>query len=232
MPDTRGLDAWCSRGWRWGAVAVAAALAAGCAQTGPKAASAAQVDRLGALFTQAVPVGWIVERVAARDAAWPFQQHPGRFTPAQLACTRGELTPDKVAVTQKADAREFARRYPDRVEESIRVLDGGAAEAIGTLMRAGVVGSMSGQRADAGQMVGQMTAAQLRNFAELTESSQYAELRQAMRLDGLSGRNTPRESREQGHRIGQSLLVGPLLAAMERCQISPSSLFEKAGTPT
>ncbi len=217
------------------ASATAALLAAGCAQTGPgmvKAASPAQVERLGALFAQAMPIGWMVERVAARDAAWPFQQHAGKYTPAQLACTRAELTSEKVVVTQHADAREFARSHPDRVDESIRVLENGAADALGSLMRAGVNEGMTGQKSDLNSVMGKMTAAQLRGFVDLTEGSQYADLRRAMRLDGLTSSGTRAESRQRGYRIGQSLMIGPLLTAMERCGVQPASLFDKAGTPT
>lgn len=217
------------------ALAAGALLVAGCAQTGAgmgKAASPAQVDRLGALFAQAMPFGWMVERIAARDAKWPFQQHAGKYTPAQLACTRAELTSEKVVVTQHADAREFARSHPDRVDESIRVLENGAADALGSLMRAGVNEGMTGHKSELSSVMGKMTAAQLRGFVDLTEGSQYAELRRAMRLDGLTSSGTRTESRQRGYRIGQALLIGPLLTAMERCGVQPASLFDKAGTPT
>ena len=213
---------------------VAAAGLVGCAPMGAglAAPSSAQVDRLGALFVQSVPVGWMVDRVAARDSQWPFQKYPGRYTPAQLACTRGELTADKVSATQLTDARAFARRHPDRVDESIQVLESGATQAMGLLMRAGMGEAIAGRKLDAGSIMRTLSAGQLRAFAELTEGTQHAELRQAMRIDELASGGNRAESHQRGARLGQSLLVGPMLTAMERCKVSPATLFNKAGTPT
>ncbi|TXK27856.1 hypothetical protein FVQ98_11110 [Ottowia sp. GY511] len=216
------------------AAIVAGAGLAGCAPmgTGMAAPSTARVDRLAALFVQAVPVGWMVDRVAARDTQWPFQKYPGRYTPTQLACTRGELTADKVSATQHADARAFARRYPDRVEESIQVLESGAAEAMGLLMRAGMGEAISGRKVDAGSVMRSLSAGQLRAFNELGEGTQHTELRQAMRIDELASGGSRAQTHQRGVRLGQSLLVGPMLSAMERCQVSPGTLFDKAGTLT
>ena len=231
MPD-RGVGGWRRLGALLVATAAVVGSLAGCASTGAAhAPSPARIERLGALFVQAVPVGWMVERVAERDAQWPFQQHAGKFTPAQLACTRGELTADKASATQLADAREFARRHPDRVEESIQLLESGAAEATGVLMRAGVREATGGAPTDPRSVMREMSAAQLRSFVSLTEASQHAELRQAMRLDGIAGAGSRQASRQQGYRVGQSLMMGPLLTALERCRIPPASLFDKAGTP-
>ena len=218
---------------RWGlAIALVAGLA-GCAQTGGgRAVAPARAERLAALFTESVPIGWMVERIAARDPQWPYQKYPGKFTPTQLACTRGELTADKVAATQRDDARAFARRYPERVEESIQVLEAGGAAAMNLLMRAGVGEEMSGRRADPRALMGQLSAGQLRAFTELAEGSPHAELRQALRIDGMAGANSRQESRQRGFKVGQDLMIGPLLTAMERCRISPATLFDKAGTPT
>ena len=83
MPDAR------QAGWlrRCLAACVAGAFvalgAAGCASNGAaKAADPARVQRLGALFVQTMPIGWIAERVAQLDPQWPMQQHAGTFTPA------------------------------------------------------------------------------------------------------------------------------------------------------
>lgn len=231
MPDPR-MGPWHRLGATWlVAVALVGGLA-GCAGVGvANAPSPARVERLGALFVQAVPVGWMAERVAQRDALWPFQRHAGKFTPAQLACTRGELTAEKMSVTQLADAREFARRNPDRVEESIQLLEAGAAEATGVLMRAGVREATGGPPIDAPSLMREMTAAQLRAFVSLTSSSKYAELRKAMNLDGIADAGSAQESRHRGYRLGQSLMMAPLLTALEHCRIPPASLFDKAGTP-
>ena len=215
---------------RFAAAMAVAALATGCAHQAT--VSPAQVDRLGALFTQTVPIAWMVERIAEREAAWPFQEHAGKFTAAQLACTRGQLTADKIVVTQQADARDFARRHPDRVADSIKLLEDGAAEALGDAMRAGAVQGMTGRRADTRTTLGKLSSAQLRGFMELTQGSQYTELRRALRLDGLSSTESRAQSRSRGYQIGQALLIGPLLAAMEHCRNAPAELFDAAGTPT
>ena len=217
-------------------VAVGAAVGmAGCAQLGKTpAVASARVDRLAALFEQTLPLGWMVERVAAQEPNWPFQGHMDRFTPAQLACTRSELTAPKVAVTQHKDASGFAQRHPDQVEDAIRLLEGGAAEATGVIMRAGVIERSGGPAADLPALMGKMSAAQLRGFMELQQDPRHAELRQAMRLDGIAGASSRQESHQRGRQTGQAMLIGPLLSALERCGIAPASLLgdSKAGTPT
>ncbi len=226
MPES--LGAKLRRGCGVLAATLAVLGAVGCAQTGSVAPNEARVVRLGALFAQALPIGWAVERIAAADPQWPFQKEPGRVSAAQLACTRAELTPAKVAVTQIEDAREFARRYPDRVDESIAFLEGGASEAVGNLMRYGMQQAIArGPKAelDGRDAMTGLSAAQLRGVAELARSNRYEVLRQAMHLDGLLGASTRQETRQRGVQLGQQLLVAPLLAALERCGIPPAQVF-------
>ena len=232
MPNARQAG-WLRRCLAAGAAGAFVALgAAGCASNGAaKAADPARVQRLGALFVQTMPIGWIAERVAQLDPQWPMQQHAGKFTPAQLACTRGELTADKVDATVIGNAQAFARRYPDRVEESIQLLEAGAAETTGMLMRAGVREGTGGAKVDASRLMAELTAAQLRSFVTLTENPQYAELRQALRLDGITSASSRQESRQRGFRLGQSLMAAPLLSAFERCNISPAAIFDQPGMP-
>lgn len=231
MPE-RVRGTWRHSLGRWGLTMALVGGLAGCAQMGGGAAAPARVERLMGLFEQTVPIGWMVERVAARDPQWPLQQHPGKFTPTQLACTRSELTANKVAATQREDARVFARRYPERVEESIQVLEGGGTAAVSLLMRAGIDQGLSGQRADARALMSTLSAGQLRAFTELAEGHAYAELRQALRIDGMTGAGSHQTSRQRGFKVGQDLMIGPMLTAMERCRISPATLFDQAGAST
>ena len=101
----------------------------------------------------------------------------------------------------------------------------------GMLMRAGVREGTGGAKVDASRLMAEMTAAQLRSFVTLTENPQYAELRQARRLDGITSASSRQESRQRGFRLGQSLMAAPLLSAFERCNISPAAIFDQPGMP-
>lgn len=222
-----------------GAVArlgVACALVAGltgCAQMGGAGpVPPARVERLEALFVQTVPIGWMVDRIAATNANWPFQQHMGKVTPTQLSCVRGQMTNEKVSATQREDARAFARRYPDRVDEAIQLLEGGAAEVTNLLMRAGAGQAVTGRPVNNRGLMEAMSAKQLHAFSELTQGARYTELRQALRLDGVTNAGTGPEARRRGYKVGQDLMVGPLLSAMDACQVPPAVLVDKVGTPT
>lgn len=217
---------------RAGVACAAVAAMAGCAQMGGSAVPPARVERLQALFVQTLPIGWMVEHIARADPGWPFQKHLDKVTPAQLSCVRGQMTGDKLSATQREDASAFARRYPDRVEEAIALLEGGGAEVSNLLMRAGAGQAVSGRRIDDRRLAESLSAKQLLAFTELTQGTRYAELRQALRLDGIAEGGPGEAARRRGHKIGQDLMVKPLLSAMDQCQIAPSVLFDKRGTPT
>lgn len=230
MPEPRVLRGAAAR--LGSACAIVAGLT-GCAQMGGAGAvPPARVERLEALFVQTVPIGWMVERVAATSPNWPFQEYMGKVTPAQLSCVRGQMTNDKVSATQREDARDFARRYPDRVDEAIQLLEGGAAEITNLLMRAGAGQAFTGRPVNGQSLAEAMSAKQLHAFTELTHGARYTELRQALRLDGVTNAGTSPEARRRGYKVGQNLMVGPLLSAMDACKVPPSVLVDKAGTPT
>lgn len=212
MPERLGHRAGCL-GRALTAVVMAAAMV-GCASTTP-APTPTQVSRLEQLFVQALPLDWVVTRVAAQEPQWPLQQrYAGKYTREQLACVRAQLTPEKVVVTQREDARAFARRHPARVAESIEVLQGGGAEVMSRIMRGGIEQGARGQkRFDAHAALAGFPAAKLRRFVELMEGSEHAELRQAIRLqDSVS-----QSGLANGRRVAQSLLIAPMMAALEHC---------------
>lgn len=208
-----------------GAAASLAAALAGCASMAP-APSPAQVDRLAQLFVQAMPVDWVVDRILAQEPQWPLQGFAGKYTREQLACTRTELGPDKVTVTQREDARAFARRHPERVAESIEVLEGGAAEVMNKLMREGAGQALTGKRMKPNAALANVPVARLRRFVELSESSRHAELRKAMRLDGMVDAPSGQDTYTRGRQVGRSLLIVPMLAAVERCGLSLALLMQ------
>lgn len=210
----------------WLALPALACMLAACAQpgAGPAALPEAKVQRLGDLFVQAVPVGEIARVVAERNPLWPVQNlSPGKVTPAQTACLRAELSPAKVSSFQRQDARTFAQRHPEQLDDAIRVLDGGGASLMGRMVMAGGDEAISGKRVDPAAVMRDATPGQINQFMNLLQHNDYAELRQALQFDGLKGDRAL--DRERGRQIGRALLMRPLLAAMETCKVPASTLF-------
>ncbi len=214
-----------SGGWRWGA-GIAALLLAGCAQM-PKPPDA-RAERLGELFAQTVPLGEVVRLVAERNPRWPVHDlPPGKVTQAQTSCLRAELTPEKVSAFQRADARRFAERYPGQVDEALRVLGSGSGALFGQLIMAGGQEELTGRSVDARSIMKGATPGQLKDFMLLTTGPGYADLRQALRIDGIANSlgDAPASARQRGRRAGQAMLIEPLLTAMETCKLPSSTLF-------
>ncbi|MFT3779797.1 MAG: hypothetical protein QM772_16285 [Ottowia sp.] len=216
--------------WLWSGhlgVGIAAALLAGCAQMPPRPPDA-RAERLGELFAQAVPVGEVVRVVAERNPRWPVHDlPPGKVTPEQTRCLRAELTPEKVAAFQRADARRFVERHPGQADEAIRILSHGGAELFGKLIMAGGQEELTGQRANARAIMQGATPGQLKEFMQLTTGAGYADLRQALRIDGITSSlgDEPATARQRGRRAGQAMVLEPLLTAMETCKVPSSTLF-------
>ena len=71
------------------------------------------------------------------------------------------------------------------------------------------------------------TPGQLKDFMLLTTGPGYADLRQALRIDGIANSqgDAPASARQRGRRAGQAMLIEPLLTAMETCKLPSSTLF-------
>ena len=218
--------------WRAAFGAAALALIAGCAQTPGAApeANAASVQRLGQMFQTALPIGRMADMIASQDRLWPFQGAGTRnkVTAAQRACVRGEMTGAKVAAQQMDDAREYAAAHPERLADDLKLLEQqGAAATIGRLM---MEGARSGDAERAGvagrDAMSEVAPGQAQAMMSLLFEPRYEALRKAMRLDVMTrGLMAGRKGQhEAGMQIGASLMLPPLLSAMEKCKVPMSVL--------
>lgn len=209
-------------------VGACAAALAGCANVGqqPSAANEAQVQRLGQLFEQTLPVRGMVSQLLQTEPRWPFQ-HSDKIQPAELACVRAELAPEKVTVQQREDARRYAKAHPERLAQDIELLESGAASAMHALMMSGAKagGSQSAAgRSKASKVMKSLSAQQKQALLQLLFNPDYADLRKAMRIDFIPEAMFNRtDAYRQGSKVGAGLMLPPLLQAMQKCRVSAAA---------
>jgi hypothetical protein len=186
------------------AVAAAAALA-GCASAPPPAS---QVERLQDQFLAIMPLGEMLGHVASRDPNWPLQNEMDRHTPQDVACMRRELSPDKGSAVMRERAADYARKYPDRVSGDVAMLDAGAVRFVGSAMRAGMFGG-DRPRPD---------PQDLKATIEFLTASRYADLREAMYLDGAADAMLkPGGGYRMGQHIGMRFMLPLTVDAARAC---------------
>lgn len=207
---------------------VCAVALTGCASMGqqPSSASEAQAQRLGALFEQTLPVKDIVSRILQTEPKWPFQQRSNKIRPAELACVRAEMAPEKIAVQQHEDARRYAKAHPERLAQDIQLLESGAASAMNALIMDGINepgnrSSSTSERRKANAVMKKLSAQQKQAMLQLLFNPDYSDLRKAMRIDFIPEAMFNRaDAYRQGARVGAGLLLPPLMLAMQKCQVT------------
>lgn len=207
---------------------VCAVALTGCASMGqqPSSASEAQAQRLGALFEQTLPVKDIVSRILQTEPKWPFQQRSNKIRPAELACVRAEMAPEKITVQQHENARRYAKAHPERLAQDIQLLESGAASAMNALIMDGVNepsnrSSSTSERRKANAVMKNLSAQQKQAMLQLLFNPDYSDLRKAMRIDFIPEAMFNRaDAYRQGARVGAGLLLPPLMLAMQKCQVT------------
>lgn len=212
------------------ASACAAALA-GCASMGqkPSSASEVQVQRLGALFEQTLPVSDVVKQLLQTEPKWPFHRS-SKIRPAELSCVRAELAPEKVTVQQREDARRYAKAHPERLAKDIQLLESGAAEALNALIMAGArkgerQSASAAERNKVREVMKNLSARQKQAMLQLLFNPDYADLRKAIRIDFIPEAMFNRaDAHRQGARVGAGLMLPPLMLAVQKCQVAAEVL--------
>ncbi|MDR0480674.1 MAG: hypothetical protein LBG66_02165 [Gallionellaceae bacterium] len=129
----------------------------------------AVVDELTDLVVQAMPLDEIIPK-ALIDAP--------QLTPEQKQCLRDDQTArQSYREAKRQDVIDFMAHYPDEVEESVRVLKDGTAEALSVLVRVVFLGKPGGE----GTQWAQWTDAQLKamqsKVGALENNPKYQHLR-------------------------------------------------------
>jgi hypothetical protein len=190
-------------------------------------AKAARIDRMTDLLVQAMPMGTIFETVMKGDPAWPVQANPGALDATQLACLRGELSPEGVRRNKRAEVAAYIASHPKQVDDEIVLMGGGAAELMNKFTLAGAKGESSTGRPDVNAIISGATPEQALSFVRFVTAPEYTELR---KLAGIGDVFDPASSAEQneksGERLGASLGATAMLKAVGVCRIPMSALLD------
>ena len=207
-------------GWRLAALAVFAVLAA-CASAPPSTVDEARIQRLATQFQMALPIADVVALVAQADPRWPLQDSE-RATREEIRCVRAGLTPEHFKARQTDEARSYARANPERLDVDLALLEGGAAQALGHHFMAGVKAQQA-RRNPTPEDRPSLSPQQEMGMVNLLIAAEHDALRRAMRIDGIAEAIMAKASgapERKGFQIGASLIMGPLIQAMNQCNVS------------
>jgi hypothetical protein len=177
-------------------------------------------DQLGELVVQALPMGEVFQGFVDKDPRWPMGQKADRVAPAQLQCLRDRLSTNGYREKRMAESQAFVRRYPDKVDDSLRVLRDGGAALFGASIRAGVDQERTGQKVDFNAVAAAFTPGQLAAFIELTSDDKHKALRELIGIDdAINVQNTPEQNKSGGRNKGMMLGMKLMLSAMDYCKV-------------
>lgn len=211
------------RGLNFAFAAVAALTLAACATTAT-APRNSNVDRLTRAMVTLLPMGEIFDHFAAKDAEWPAKGKMDKVTPDQLACLRRELSTEGYTRTRRAEVEAYVKAHPAEVKDDIELLEGGAAETYGKLIRAGFEAKFSGTHADSNAILKSLQSDQLLSFMKFAQDPSYSDLRKlAGMADALVGADTSKESQRAGQQVGKTLASKYILQANATCKVPPAA---------
>lgn len=204
----------------------AAAVLAALAFAAPVQAQPADaVDRLTPLVVKSMPIGDVFQPFIERDPNWPLAEKASRVSPTQLQCLRQRLSPAGYAEQRRTDVQAFVKRYPEKVSDSLRVLEDGAAEMFGASVALGAEQSRTGKKSDFNELAKRFTPAQLAAFVELVGDDKHRALRELIGIDDtVALEKSTEENQSRGRNKGQMIGVKLMLGAMSHCQVSLGAL--------
>lgn len=185
---------------------------------------AAQVERMTDALVQMLPMGQIFEDAAAKDPKWPMQEKPDAVSAEQLACVRGELSVPGFRRSRLADVQAYATANPSRLEAEAKLLESGAAELFGKIIRAGAAKAGGGPEVSAEAIMGEATSEQVLSFVTFVSDPNYADLRKLSGFgDALDITKSDSENEKSGYQLGASLAAQQMIKAMGTCKVPPSA---------
>lgn len=190
--------------------ACALALAPMLAMAGPK--EDALVERLVEAHVMTLPIGRIMQGIAAQDAGWPAGDRED-ITPAQLACLRREISPAGQRVLVRPRMAEYVAADAARAERDLRVIEAGAGQLFGDLVMAGANAEATGEEADAASVMAKASPEAQASFLAFFQADEHAGAREAFGLDGLA-------SRADGQDFGARLALQLMQHGFEACDVS------------
>ena len=207
---SRALATWC-------AFFVFAALC-----TGPAAAQTSETETLTKLVVQTIPMGQVMQRFIDQNPNWPLNDKVGNATPEELKCLRARLGPSGYAAMRSEQVKDFAKRYPDRVADSIAVLEQGAAAFSEATFLEGINSTVQGGKADASAVLGKFSARQYSAYVDFIGNEKHRQLRDLMGIGETlvpRGRTTEDDKQRQEN-AGRMMSTRVMLDAMDYCSVS------------
>jgi hypothetical protein len=206
------------------AVALSAllAVAAPCAVAQP--VSDAEVERLGGLLVEMMPIGEIFDQMTAADPAWPLGA--AEVAPEQLACMRSELSSDGYLRAKLTDARAYATDNRARVASDIALLEQGASMLFGQLVKGGADPAVSDTNAFTAATLGAATPNQLLSMMTVITDPKHAALREAAGIgDAIDVTQSPQANEKNGFQLGVSIVTQLMIKSMDTCKVPTSAIL-------
>jgi hypothetical protein len=201
-----------------------AMVVAGCASTAT-APRNNYVDRFTRAMVTLLPMGELFDRFIAKDPEWPVKGKMDKVTPEQLACLRRELSSDGYTHTRRLEVEAYVKAHPSQLKDEIELLESGAAEAYGKMIKAGFDAKLSGASADSNSILKSMQSEQLLSFMKFSTDINYSDLR---KLAGIGEAladvdDTKKSQHNAGQRVGKSLASKYIFQATATCKVPPAA---------
>ncbi|MRD48151.1 hypothetical protein [Caenimonas koreensis] len=178
------------------------------------------VARLTDLVVRTLPVGDIFQVFLDKDPNWPLADKVNRVSTEQFTCLRQRLSKPGFLDQRSAAAAAFAKRYPEAVEPSISVLEGGGAEVFSAAIGAGLTEARSGNKSDYGSVAERFSPLQMSAFVELVGDPKHKALRELIGIDDVLSLGAGKEENAaRGRAKGELIAIKLMFAAMDHCKV-------------
>lgn len=174
------------------------------------------VDRLTDAMVRMLPVGTIMDDVAAKDPAWPVGEKAGKVEGSQIACLRKELSSAGYRQFMRGESLAYATRNEATLDEDVKL-----AEAAAPILGGIVAASMGGKDVDSKAELAKLSADEMLAFLSFAYDPKYAGLRQ---LSGYGEFPSDRGA-EKDSKAMQMMMIKMTLRAMGTCDVSPAHIF-------
>jgi hypothetical protein len=194
-----------------------------CAAKPAPAGNEDDVERLGELLIRMLPFGDIFDMVSAKDPQWPAQDTKGKVSAQQLACMRGELSSAGYRRMKLADAQAYADANPSRLSSDIELLEQGAADVFGKVVRAGI----ESEGSDPVAVMKTFSPEQMMSFVTFFNDPNYGQLRKLSGVgDALSVSKSSEENEAAGEKLAATIVSQLMFKAMATCDVPMSAVLE------
>lgn len=174
------------------------------------------VDRLTDAMVRMLPVGAIMDEVAAKDPVWPLGEKSGKVDASQLACLRKELSSAGYRRFMRGESLAYATRNEATLDGDVKL-----AEAAAPILGGIVAASMGGKDVDSKAELAKLSADEMLAFLSFAYAPEHAGLRQ---LSGYGEFPNDRGA-EKDSKAMKMMMIKMTLRAMGTCDVSPAHIF-------